>query len=204
MAMMQVKAGTAPTPRKQHESTTSEASTQPALVINPVGASSNYTNAGFTSVNKPTAATQGQGTAVAAPSSSCAGSDTHVVSGKHVDQAHHGEAKTTADEPSAEMNTSQLDRPGLAGPQGTALPGYQVCCLDSSWFVLSGRTLPLGLVKIAGKPPLAFDTHASSPHGALHHSQTYIVVRHSEADLLCTSLYCKAYATAAHKQHGCD
>ena len=144
--MMQVKAGTAPTPHKRHQGTTSEASTQPALVINPVGASSNYTNSGFTSVNKPTAAAKSQGAAVAASSSSRAGSGTHVVSGEHVDQAHHGEAHTAADEPSAEMTASQLDKPGLAGPQETALPAYQVCCLS----------LPPGLsvCSVRANPPL--------------------------------------------------
>lgn len=129
-AMVQVNSGTAPKAHKQHQSMTSGASTQPALVISPVGASSNYTNMGFTSVNKPTAATQGPGTAAAASSSSHADYGAHVVSGKHVDLAHYGEAQTAADEPSAEMNSSQLDKPGLAGPQETTLPGYQVCCLS--------------------------------------------------------------------------
>ena len=63
---------------------------------------------------------------MAAPISSRADSDAHIVTGKHVDPAHHREAKTAADEPPAEMNTSQLGKPGLSGPQENALPGYQV------------------------------------------------------------------------------
>ena len=120
---VQVKAGlgTPPAPHKQQQ-----ASAHPAPVINPVGASSNYTNKGLTSVAKSSAAAQGQGRAVAPPSSSHADSDTHVISGEHVDQARHREAKTAADEPPAGMNTSRLDKPGLSGPQENSLPGYQV------------------------------------------------------------------------------
>ena len=108
-------------PHKQQQ-----APTHPAPAINPVGASSNYTNKGLTSVNKSPAATQGS--AVAAPSSSCAdsGARMSVVTGERVDQARHSAAKTAADERPAESNTSQLDQPGLSGPQENALPGYQV------------------------------------------------------------------------------
>ena len=116
---MQVKAGTASMPHKQQQ-----APTRPAPAINPVGASSNYTNKGLTSVNKSSAATQGS--AVAAPSSSRAGSGAHTITGERVDQARYTAAKAAADEPPAESNTSQLDQPGLSGPKENALPGYQV------------------------------------------------------------------------------
>lgn len=116
-----MRKGTASTPHKQQQ-----ASMHSAPVINPVGASSNYTNQGLTSVNKSSAATHGQGRPVAASSSSHADSDAHAITGEHVDQAHHRAAKTAADEPPAEMSTSQLDKPGLSGPQENALPGYQV------------------------------------------------------------------------------
>ena len=121
MVHTQVKAGTASMPHKQQQ-----APTHPAPAINPVGASSNYTNKGLTSVNKSPAATQGS--AVAAPSSSRAdsGARMSVVTGEGVDQACHTAAKTAADEPPAESNTSQLDQPGLSGPKENALPGYQV------------------------------------------------------------------------------
>ena len=133
MMHLQVKAGTAPlqapAPDRQQQGRPSQASPQTAPVINPVGASSNYTNKGLVSVKTPSSASCGQSVAVAAPSNSRAGSHAHVVTGERVDQAQHGEAMTAADTPPAETNTSQLDNRGRSGSQENALPGYQVCCI---------------------------------------------------------------------------
>lgn len=118
---LQVKAGTAPlqapAPDRQQQGRPSQASPQTAPVINPVGASSNYTNKGLVSVKTPSSASCGQSVAVAAPSSSRAGSHAHVVTGERVDQAQHGEATTAADTPPAETNTSQLDKPAGLVPR---------------------------------------------------------------------------------------
>ena len=184
---MQVKAGTAATPLKQQQ-----APTRPAPVINPVGASSNYTNKGLTSVNKSPAATQGN--AVAAPSSSRADSDFHMITGEHVDQAHLTEAKKAADEPPAELNTSQLDKPGLSGPQENALPGYQVInLLLFAWCAVIGE-----ISQPAGKPPKTTDVYdVYSPFSGLHRAQT---LHHNLTD--CGFWYISS--AIVHKQHCCS
>ena len=103
------------------------ASAQPAPVINPVGASSNYTNKGLVSVNhQPSAARQGQGSVAAAPSSSHSGSTACAASSDHVDRASSDLGASADDSLPAVGNASQVDHPGLSGPQENALPGYQV------------------------------------------------------------------------------
>ncbi|KAL0041833.1 hypothetical protein WJX79_005958 [Trebouxia sp. C0005] len=92
-----------------------QASSQPAPVINPVGASSNYTKQSLAPVaGNPTAAL------------SSIQSQNFGVTGSNVDLASHGDAATAADEPGPETSTSRLDKPGLPDPQDNALPGYQV------------------------------------------------------------------------------
>lgn len=101
-----------------------QTSSQPAPVINAVGASSNYTKQSLTPVgssNPPPHAAQGG--APAAPISTQ--SQNHHVTSSNVDMASH-DAAAAADERGLEGTTTRLDKPGLSDPQDIALPGYQV------------------------------------------------------------------------------
>lgn len=101
----------------------------PAPVINPIGASSNYTKQSSTPVgssNPPPH--QAQGGLTAAPNSNTQ-SHSHNVTGSNVDLTSCGDAASAADEPGLESTTSCLDRPGLSDPQDNALPEYQVILL---------------------------------------------------------------------------
>ena len=107
-----------------------QGSAQPAPVINPVGASSNYTNSSLSPVDGTS--THAQHGTVAAPSS--ANAEAHKVYGGSVDLAKPGDAATAADDPAVVSNTSRLDKPGLSDPLENQLPGYQarMCCLFPS------------------------------------------------------------------------
>lgn len=94
---------------------------QPVQAINPVGASSNYSNTNL----KPVGTAQ-QGQTLAGPSSSQTQSGAHAVNASNVDTARHGDAATTTAGAAPDGIASQVDHPGLSGPQDSALPAYQV------------------------------------------------------------------------------
>ena len=87
-----------------------------------MGASSSYSKSSL----KPVPGTARQGQTIAAPSSSHSHAKLHAVSHSSVDTAKHGGAATAADQAPPDSAVSQVDHPGLSGPQENALPAYQV------------------------------------------------------------------------------
>ena len=116
----------APAAGKPQQGKISKGSAQPAPVIKPVGASSNYTAKDLTSVIP--APGQEQDSVAAAPSSSHASSKAHSIRSHHMDRAKQSQGTGAGGKQPAERNASQVDQPGLSGPQENALPGYQVSC----------------------------------------------------------------------------
>ena len=94
---------------------------RPVAAINPVGASSNYSNTRLQPVG-----TAQQGQSLAAPSSSQRQTGAYAVSTSNVDTARHGDAATTSIGAAPDGIASQVDHPGLSGPQDAALPAYQL------------------------------------------------------------------------------
>lgn len=93
---------------------------QQKAAINPVGASSNYTNDRLHDVSGKAHPDQ----VTAAPRSTGTGS--HAVTSSSVDTAQHGHGNNAADQAPAHGAASAVDHPGLSGLQESALPAYQL------------------------------------------------------------------------------
>lgn len=104
------------------------AASNQAPAINPVGASSNYSSNRL----QPVPGKAQPGHVVAAPSSRKKQPGSHAIHSSSVDTAKHGNAATASKQVSADGVASQLDQPGLSGPQDSALPAYQLESQDRS------------------------------------------------------------------------
>lgn len=102
----------------------SKSSTTPQPLVNPVGASSNYSHASLKPVRA--SAQQAPDTSIAAPSTSEPHSSTHAFSASNVDRSKHGDAASAAEQAPSGAVSSQQHKTGLPGPENTLMPGYQL------------------------------------------------------------------------------